>query len=573
MGADCSKDRAVAVVEQEPPPPPLSHQSSRSAFPKEAKKRRKEVNGESSSPSLSHKADRPQSSTSRESSSSSSSKKGRSKNDNHKDKRNAAKSPRWDHNCSIQAQFKASNYNFANEKANVAIETASERTAAASGIPSGVVGFRNMGNTCYMNSSLQCLSMTIPLADYFLGEAHKGEINASNPLGSKGKLVQAFAKLIRDVWVDCPSSRVLRPSSFKSELESYSPQFKGRNQHDAQELLSILLDGIHEDLNRVKNKPYIEYKDCDGTKDADDAVEAWKNYLQRDKSVIVDIFQGQLRNRLKCMHCGHQNIRFEPIMYLSLPIADSCKSLDDCLRLFLKEERLTGDNQWYCSKCKKHRDATKKIDLWILPPILIVHFKRFRTNAYGLVASKNKAAVTFPLQDWMVGSYIKNKNGFAPRYDLYAVANHMGQMKSGHYTAYGLHRLDDQWYEFNDSVTRAIDPSEIEQNRSSAYVLFYNRVGDAESTSSNGSSERIAPLVRRQSVSRPDLWPHAQVTDNRYRSFSRSSQRSNSRSNVFTESPRVALASSRKLLSPQRNEILDEDHESPVTWIKTIPNL
>lgn len=361
----------------------------------------------------------------------------------------------------------------------------------------GVIGLRNMGNTCYMNCGLQCLSMTIPLTDYFLGEAHRVETNTTNPLGSEGKLVQAFAKLIRDVWIDAPSSGTLRPSTFKREVDAFAPQFQGTRQHDAQELLSILLDGIHEDLNRVKKKPYIEYKDCDGKNDAEDAVEAWKNYLQRDKSVIVDIFQGQLRNRLKCLHCGHQNIRFEAVMYLSLPIDDSCKSLDDCLRLFLREERLTQENQWYCSNCKMHRDATKKIDLWVLPPILIVHFKRFRTNERGLVASKNNAPVDFPLQEWMVGSYIKNKDGFAPCYDLYAVLNHMGQMGSGHYTAYGLHRLDDQWYEFNDSSTRRIDVSEIEHNKASAYLLFYNRVGDGESVHSNGTMEGRAPLIHR----------------------------------------------------------------------------
>ena len=470
-------------------------------------------------------------------------------------------SPRWDKQSKA---FQASNYNFAHERATSSIESAlQERSTSV-----GVVGLRNMGNTCYMSSSLQCLSMTIPLADYFIGEAYRREINTSNHLGSKGKLVQAFAKLMRSIWIDAPSSGVIRPASFKNELDNFAPQFQGRKQHDAQELLSILLDGIHEDLNRVKKKPYIEYKDCDGTNDAADAAEAWKNYLQRDKSVIVDIFQGQLRNHLTCLCCGHQNIRFEAVMYLSLPIDDTCKTLDDCLRLFLKEERLTGDNQWYCSKCKKHCDATKKIDLWILPPILIVHFKRFRTNEFGLVASKNNAAVRFPLQDWMVGSFIKNKDGFAPRYDLYAVANHMGQIGQGHYTAYGLHRMDDQWYEFNDSNTRPIDPKEIESNRSNAYVLFYNRVEDGDSNHSNGSSERSAPLIRRQSVSRPDLWPHAQVIDNRYRSFSRSSQRSGS-TMIFADSP-ISPPSNRRRFLPPRNEVIDTEDPASIEIITSI---
>lgn len=225
---------------------------------------------------------------------------------------NPPTSPRTRNN--IPQGIRASNYNFAHERARSTIEDASERST--SDRPIGVVGLRNLGNTCYMNSSLQCLAMTIPLADYFLGDAHRGEINASNPLGSKGKLVQAFAKHIRNVWIDAPASRVLRPASFKSALENFAYQFEGTRQHDAQEFLSILLDGIHEDLNRVKKKPYIEYKDCDGTNDAKDAVDAWKNYLQRDKSVVVDIFQGQLRNCLRCLHCRHQNIRFEPIVSL-----------------------------------------------------------------------------------------------------------------------------------------------------------------------------------------------------------------------------------------------------------------
>ena len=449
--------------------------------------------------------------------------------------------------------MRASNYNFLNARANSSIELASERSGSE--IPTGVVGLRNLGNTCYMNSALQCLSMTIPLADYFLNEGHKHELHVHNPLGSKGKLVQAFAKLVRTVWIEAPASRIIRPTSFKNELEGFAPQFQGNCQHDAQEFLSILLDGIHEDLNRVKKKPYIEYKDCDGSNDAKDAADAWRSYLQRDKSVVVDIFQGQLRNCLKCLHCGHQNIRFEAVMYLSLPIDKTCKSLDDCLRLFLKEERLTGENQWYCSKCQTHRDATKKIDLWILPPILIVHFKRFRTNDFGLVASKNNAAISFPIQDWMVGSFIKNKDSHAPRYDLYAVANHVGQMGQGHYWAAAKHRMDDQWYEFNDSTTRLLDESDVERIKSSAYLLFYNRVNDDESISTNGSSERPAPMIRRQSESRPDLWPHAQVIGNRYRSFSRNSQRNLHHSQSFPESP---VSPHHKARLPSTSEVMDE---------------
>lgn len=87
---------------------------------------------------------------------------------------------------------------------------------------------------------------------------------------------------------------VAEPVSFKKQLGTFAPQFSDYRQHDAQELLAFLLDGIHEDLNRVKERPYIEDKDCDGTKDEEDAIENWKNYLRRNKSLIVDMFQGQV---------------------------------------------------------------------------------------------------------------------------------------------------------------------------------------------------------------------------------------------------------------------------------------
>ena len=68
---------------------------------------------------------------------------------------------------------------------------------------------------------------------------------------------------------------------------------------------------------------------------------------------------------------GHVNVKFDPFMYLSLPLTDECDTLDDCLDTFCEVELLDGDDQWYCEKCKKHVDATKKIDLFMLPPILM----------------------------------------------------------------------------------------------------------------------------------------------------------------------------------------------------------
>jgi len=182
----------------------------------------------------------------------------------------------------------------------------------------GICGLQNLGNTCFMNSALQCLSNTAPLTNFFLSDAYKNDINRSNPLGTRGQLVEAYSSLLKEMWAG--TMRSTPPRSFKYKLEEFAPQFSGYQQHDAQELLAFLLDGIHEDLNRVKQKPYVEIKEADGRSDTEVAEEAWEGHLARNDSVIVDMFQGQLKSTLVCPECSQVSITFDPFMYLSLPL-------------------------------------------------------------------------------------------------------------------------------------------------------------------------------------------------------------------------------------------------------------
>lgn len=116
-----------------------------------------------------------------------------------------------------------------------------------------------------MNSAIQCLSNTLPLANYFLEGKFKEEINAKNPLGMGGKVAEAFAALISALWSGTYVS--YSPYEFKKTIGTFAPQFRGDHQHDAQELLAFLLDGLHEDLNRIKDKPYVEVKESNGRSD------------------------------------------------------------------------------------------------------------------------------------------------------------------------------------------------------------------------------------------------------------------------------------------------------------------
>ncbi|XP_078393865.1 ubiquitin carboxyl-terminal hydrolase 11-like, partial [Cetorhinus maximus] len=129
----------------------------------------------------------------------------------------------------------------------------------------GVCGLSNLGNTCFMNSALQCLSSTPPLTDYFLTNGYVEELNLDNPLGMQGEIAEAYADIIKQIW----SGRhyTVIPRMFKTRVGHFAPQFSGYQPHDSQELLAFLLDGLHEDLNRVRRKEYVELKDADGRED------------------------------------------------------------------------------------------------------------------------------------------------------------------------------------------------------------------------------------------------------------------------------------------------------------------
>ncbi|RID68847.1 hypothetical protein BRARA_C00982 [Brassica rapa] len=147
-------------------------------------------------------------------------------------------------------------------------------------------------------------------------------------------------------------------------------------------------------------------------------------------------------------------------------------SLYKCLEAFLTEEPLGPDDMWYCPGCKEHRQAIKKLDLWRLPEILVIHLKRFSYSRF--MKNKLEAFVDFPIDGLDLSSYISYKNGQTTyRYMLYAISNHYGGMGGGHYTAY-VHHGGDRWYDFDDSHVNQISQEKIKT--SAAYVLFYKRL-------------------------------------------------------------------------------------------------
>jgi ubiquitin carboxyl-terminal hydrolase 8 len=210
----------------------------------------------------------------------------------------------------------------------------------------------------------------------------------------------------------------------------------------------------------------------------------------------VDFFQGQFRNRLECLTCHKTSTTYNVFSILQLPIPNARSGkipIERCLDAFFNEEILEKDDAWDCPQCKVKRRASKKLSLARLPPVLMVHFKRFEAN--GRFSDKIDTFVDFPMKSLDLTNYMppplppgvdkSQLNGGLPlsledprsqlppyRYDLYGVTNHYGNLSSGHYTAFIASRGG--WMYCDDSSVKPVDSKQVVSQK--AYVLFYKRV-------------------------------------------------------------------------------------------------
>ena len=190
----------------------------------------------------------------------------------------------------------------------------------------GLVGLNNLGNTCYMNTGLQCLSNCELLTKYFLEDYYKEFVNKENPIGSQGEIVEKYSQLIHHLWYgnnDCVS-----PIQFKVAFGKNYNAFADFRQQDSQEFISYLLDALHEDLNKVKNKPYVQAKDLSPGMPEEDQFKMQKDlYLCRNQSFIVDLINGFYKSTVYCPdeNCKNISKSFEPFNMITLSLVNEAQ--------------------------------------------------------------------------------------------------------------------------------------------------------------------------------------------------------------------------------------------------------
>lgn len=183
----------------------------------------------------------------------------------------------------------------------------------------GLISLIDLGNTSFMNSTLQCLSHCEILTVYFLSNLYKNEINSNKKFGSGGEISNCYYDFLYKAWIEDKS--VNQSLNFRSIFVNFVKQLTF-SQQDSCEMLKFMLDSLHEDLNRNKNKMYFDLKEQNENENDEIASKRfWNCHLKKDNSIIIDLFYGQFKNKIICSYCNHTFITYDNFNIIELPIS------------------------------------------------------------------------------------------------------------------------------------------------------------------------------------------------------------------------------------------------------------
>jgi len=332
-------------------------------------------------------------------------------------------------------------------------------------IHAGNKGLANLGNTCYMNSALQCLSHLIvfhPNNEKFFNECKRAD---------KDSLLYEWFQFQRSMWSN-ENKQMINPINLLRRFQKLCLEkdlyFSNFMQNDIDEFLVLFLDLLHQGVGRrVEMSFNTEVKD-EADKINLKSNQTWQRFYEKDYSYIVENFYSQLLGITSCTDCEYYTTNHDPIQVLSLEIPNEALTLDCCLNEYMKKYRLDSENTWKCDACKNQVRPFKQTRLWKTSDVIFILLKRYNRNQK--IDKYLEYPLTLDLKDYNI-NYSKNKSN---KYLLNGMAIHSGNLGGGHYYAVCKNYLDEQWYEYNDSHVSRVQGNKL--MKYSPYLLVYRRL-------------------------------------------------------------------------------------------------
>lgn len=332
----------------------------------------------------------------------------------------------------------------------------------------GLTGLGNLGNTCFLNSTMQVLSHTYEINDILNNDNYKQYLNKR----PETILLVEWNKLREMMWNEnCKIS----PGGFVQAVQKVATHkqrdiFTGYAQNDLPEFYLFIIEAFHKALEREVSMNVRGVAENSQDELAVKCYDMFKRSYEKEYSEFVKLFFGIQVSVVRNMKGEIISSHPEPVGLINLPLPPGKRNIDimDCFELYAEKENLDGDNQYYNDKTKQNEDATREMTFWNLPDILVVDLKRFDNRN-----RKNNALVNFPLTDLNLEKFVTGYNKHTYRYDLYGVCNHSGGVMGGHYTSF-VKNANGEWYHFNDTeVTHVSNTDGIVSQK--AYSFFYRK--------------------------------------------------------------------------------------------------